>query len=121
MDEIKKMLDEEIRFEIDNLGDIDIGSEKQTVAVDNLAKLYKLRIDENRNLSDADEKQKQLKEDARIQRIRLGIEIASIIVSVAFSSHWMRKGYEFETNQTYTSTTFRDCRKGVFDRFRLKK
>ena len=121
MDEIKGMLDEEIKSEIENLNDIDIGSEEHTAAVDNLTKLYKLRIEENRNLSDADEKQKQLKEDKKAQWLRLGVEVVGIIVSVAFSSHWMRKGYEFETNQTYTSTTFRDCRKGIFDRFKLKK
>lgn len=43
-DEIKAKLDEEIMDQLSVLSDMDVGSDKRKTAVDDLVKLYRLRI-----------------------------------------------------------------------------
>ena len=108
MDEsVKTLLDNEIRNEFENLSMLEQGSEEHAKAVDNLAKLYKLKTDEERV-------KQETKDQALDRYIRLGVEIAGIVLPLAFYGYWMRRGFEFEANGTFTSTTFR----GLFSRFR---
>ena len=53
---IKDLLNEEIAMEIQNLSEFKAGSDEKSSAIDDLAKLYKLRIEENKSEWDADEK-----------------------------------------------------------------
>lgn len=48
-DEIMELLGEEIKSQIESLSSLEAGSKEQSDAVDNLAKLYRLRIEENKN------------------------------------------------------------------------
>lgn len=48
-DEIKAKLDEEIMDQLSVLSDMDAGSDKRKTAVDDLVKLYRLRIEETKN------------------------------------------------------------------------
>ena len=52
---IKDLLNEEIAMEIQNLSEFKAGSDEKSSAIDDLAKLYKLRIEENKSEWDADE------------------------------------------------------------------
>ena len=47
-DEIKAKLDEEIMDQLSVLSDMDVGSDKRKTAVDDLVKLYRLRIEETK-------------------------------------------------------------------------
>ena len=127
-EEIRDLLGEVIKTEIRNLSTLDAGSKEKSIAIEDLAKLYRLRIEETRNEWDFNEKyesrdsdmqfkKNQLEEQVKDRYFRLGVEVASIILPLIFYGIWMRKGFKFEETGTFTSTTFR----GLFNRFRPTK
>lgn len=137
MDEnsIKELLNEEIAEEIQALSTLTSGSKEKSTAIDDLTKLYKLRIEENKSEWDADEKYNrrmmedesnvrenevkrvQIAEQVKDRYFRLGIAAAELMIPLMFYGVWMKKGFKFEETGTYTSTTFR----GLFNRFRPTK
>lgn len=137
MDEnsIKELLSEEIAEEIQALSVLEAGSKEKSTAIDDLTKLYKLRIEENKSEWEADEKynrrvmedeantrddelkQIQIAEQVKDRYFRLGIAAAELMIPLMFYGIWMKKGFKFEETGTYTSTTFR----GLFNRFRPTK
>lgn len=152
-EEIKELLDEEIANEIKDLSQFNSGTEEKSQAVNDLAVLYKLKIEETKVGMDFDEKRERRKmdkdihlkdgafkeqqiyndnrvheNDDRIKRdqlaeqvkdryMRLGIAAAEIILPLIFYSVWMKRGFKFEEEGTYTSTTF----KGLFNKFKPTK
>ena len=58
MDEtnVRDLLEQEIAAEFEDLNSLNPGSKEKSVAIESLAKLYKLKIDEDRNIWDSDEK-----------------------------------------------------------------
>lgn len=132
---IKDLLNEEIAMEIQNLSEFKAGSDEKSSAIDDLAKLYKLRIEENKSEWDVDEKydrrvmeeeantkddelkQKQLEEQVKERYFRVGVAAAELMVPLIFYGIWMRKGFKFEETGTYTSKTFT----GLINRFRPTK
>ena len=132
---IKDLLNEEIATEIQNLSELKAGSDEKSSAIDDLAKLYKLRIDYKNSEWDADEKydrrvmegeantkddelkQKQLEEQVKERYFRVGVAAAELMVPLIFYGIWMRKGFKFEETGTYTSKTFT----GLINRFRPTK
>ncbi len=129
MDEnIKDLLGEEIKAQIEGLSDLEVGSKEKSTAISDLVTLYRLDIEATKNELEFDEKREsreleeqlkrdQLKEQVKDRYCRLGIEVASIVLPLIFYAAWMRKGFKFEETGTYTSTTFR----GLFNRFRPTK
>lgn len=124
-EEIKDLLGEEIKAEIRDLSTLEPGSKEKSTAIDDLAKLYRLRIEETKNEWDFNEKydaresdntlkKDQLEEQVKDRYFRLGLEAAGIILPMVFYAVWMRRGFRFEETGTYTSTTFR----GLFNRFK---
>lgn len=127
-EEIRNLLGEEIKAEIRDLSTLEPGSKEKSTAIEDLAKLYKLRIEETNNEWDFNEKydaresDKQLKKDQLEEQVkdryfRLGVEAAGIILPLIFYATWMKRGFRFEETGTYTSTTFR----GLFNRFKPTK
>lgn len=120
-EEIKTLLEEEIRTEIENLSSLSAGSEEHTKAVDNLAKLYRLKLDEDKTsmeyLEKSESKTTQIEENVKDRYVRIGIAAAELVLPLMFYAVWMRRGFKFEENGTYTSTTFR----GLFNRFKPTK
>lgn len=117
MEEIDELLVEEIKSQISDLSLLKEGSEEKSLAIDNIAKLYRLRIEETKNQQEFDEKHERLGEQVKERYFRFGIAVAEIVLPLIFYASWMRKGFEFEKDGTYTSTTFR----GLFNRFRPTK
>lgn len=124
-EEIRRLLGEEIKTEIQKLSSLESGSKEKSTAIEDLATLYRLRIEETKNELDFDEKydsrasDQQLKKDQLDEQVkdryfRLGVEAASILLPMMFYAVWMRRGFRFEETGTYTSTTFR----GLFNRFK---
>ena len=128
MEEIRNLLDEEIKAEIEALSSMQFGSNEHLTATENLATLYKLRVDETKTALDFEEKSEnrknddefkknQLAEQVKDRYFRLGTAAAELILPLMFYAIWMRRGFKFEESGTYTSTTFR----GLFNRFRPTK
>jgi hypothetical protein len=127
-EEIRDLLGEVIKTEIRNLSTLDAGSKEKSIAIEDLAKLYRLRIEETRNEWDFNEKYEsrdsdiqfkkdQLEEQVKDRYFRFGVEAAGIILPLIFYAIWMKRGFKFEETGTYTSTTFR----GLFNRFKPTK
>ena len=127
-EEIRRLLGEEIKTEIRDLSTLEPGSKEKSTAIEDLAKLYRLRIEETRNEWDFNEKYEsrdsdiqfkkdQLEEQVKDRYFRFGIEAAGIILPLIFYAIWMKRGFKFEETGTYTSTTFR----GLFNRFKPTK
>lgn len=114
---LKDMLESEIKSEIENLSTLEPGSDKHSTAVKSLSELYKLNIEEDAHKKDDDNKNIQLKEQNKDRYIRLALEAASIVLPLVFYGIWMKRGFEFEKEGTYTSTTFR----GLFGKFKTTK
>ena len=107
MDQTKELLTRQIDTEIQNLATMEAGSEEKTATIDGLTKLYKLRIEETKNEKElkAQEAERDiLKKDKIVGRVLEGVGIGLPLV---FSWIWMKKGFKFETEGTYTSQTFR--------------
>lgn len=134
-DEIKDLLNEEIKNQILSLAELETGSNEKSTAIDDLTKLYKLRIEETKNELDDEEKEvrrlmedrqfddetlvkeKQLNEQVKERWFRLGIATAELVLPLIFYGAWMSKGFKFEETGAFTSTTFR----GLINRFRPTK
>ena len=119
--EMKRLLEEEIKTEIRDLSALPSGSDEKSLAIDDLAKLYKINIEETKVILDYGEnreRDKSLKSEQEKDRyLRYGIEVAGMILPLIFYNIWMNKGFKFEKNGTFTSTTFR----GLFNRFKPTK
>lgn len=78
---------------------------KQAVEFENAKTIYE---------NDCIFREKQLSEQKKDRYLRIGLEVASIIVPLMFYRKWMEEGFKFEETGTYTSTTFR----GLIGKFR---
>jgi len=127
-EEIKEMLGEEIKAGLSDLSSLETGSKEKSEAIDDLVKLYKLKIEESKAemdyLKEIDEhersdqtKREQLSEQVKDRYFKLGIAAAELVLPLMFYAAWMKRGFQFEKDGTYTSTTFR----GLFNRFRPTK
>ena len=106
-EENRSLLEEEIRTEIKRLSTLDSGTQEHTTAVDSLTKLYKLKLEEDKNAiehmekienreSDKDFKYAQMDEAVRDRYVRIGIAAAERIIPLVFDGIWMRRGFKFE-------------------------
>lgn len=127
-EENRSLLEEEIKAEIKRLGFLESGSQEHTTAVDSLTKLYKLKLEEDKNTyerldkienREIDQKSKtaQMAESVKDRYFRFGMAAADLVLPLMFYGVWMRRGFKFEQNGTFTSQTFR----GLFSRFRPTK
>ncbi len=127
-EEIKGLLEEEIKMEIKNLNSFEAGSQEQSVAIDNVAKLYKLKLEEDKLSNERDEKidnremevnfkHVQMEEAIKDRYFKLSIAAAELVLPLMFYGIWMRRGFKFEKDGTFTSQTFR----GLFSRFKPTK
>lgn len=134
-EKIKDMLDEEIANEFQALSGLKTGSQEQTVAIDNLATLYRLRIEESKsdweagdkydrlemekeaNDRDNELKQTQIAEQVKDRYFRVGVAAAELIIPLMFYGLWMNKGFKFEETGALSSSTF----KGLIKHFRPTK
>jgi ABC-type uncharacterized transport system involved in gliding motility auxiliary subunit len=125
-EEINEKLDEVMLSQIEDLYDLDPGSKERSAVVEDIAKLYKVRMEAEKNENDLydarlkrtnefeeiereDElKKKQFKVDIRNSIIKYSIEAAAIAVPAAVNVYFMVKGFKFEETGGYCSTTFRN-------------
>lgn len=132
---IEELLSEEIAEQIKALSGLESGSKEKSTAIDDLTKLYKLRIEENKSEWDADEKynsriadseakkrdeefkQQQISEQIKDRYFRAGIAGAELIIPLIFYGIWMNKGFRFEETGTISSQVFRN----LINRFRPTK
>ncbi len=121
---IQEMLDNEIRSEIAKLSELENGTKEMASAVEDVAKLYKLKLESEKNATDwcsheTDEqfKREQFAKDLISNKLKLGAEIGMFLLELAFAAYWAKRGFEFEKDGAFTSSTL----KSLFSRFKFKK
>ncbi len=121
---IEDMLEEVIKTEIENLSYLSDGSDEKTMAVDNLVKLYKLKIEDDKlaidysnNESNDELECKRIREQIKDRYFKLGIAAAELMIPLIFYGVWISMGFKFEEEGTFTSPTFR----GLFRHFKPTK
>ncbi len=116
-EDTKQMLNEAIKTQFEDIARYISGSDEREKAVDEMIKLYKLKIEENKSKLEYEkfvtEKNKLKKQDKR-ERFKLGIEVMGLVLPLIFYAYWMKQGLKFEESGTFTSTTFR----GLFQKFK---
>lgn len=112
-----ELLNEVISEQLKNLKNIEPGSQDHIDATESLAKLYKLKIEEETSIMEIGNKINQSKKENRNSIIKMSVEVAGIVLPLVFYASWMNKGFKFEQTGTFTSTTFR----GLFQKFKTTK
>ena len=129
MEEIKKMIDAEIAKRIEEVSKLKPGTDEYSIAVNNLAVLHRLRIDEEKIEIDSEDrrekrrieenlnndryqmdyraKEEELKDKTVNRYWTMGLEAGMFLLTMAFRSHWMKQGFLFEETGTFTSDTFK--------------
>ena len=101
MDKIQALLDERIEKDIQNLDMLD-GSQKSD-AIDDLTKLYKLRIEDTKinvdqavSAKELELKQKQANSQKVDRWINVGLQVGLSLASLIAYDIWFRRGLKFE-------------------------
>lgn len=100
----------------DKILDLEVGSEEWCKAVHGAAELGKVYIDEAIELRKIEQEQEKLeleRKKAMWDKVKLGIETATVVVVMLWTSAETRKGYEFEKTGTVTSNTFKRILNGM--------
>lgn len=111
---LKKKLNEELEGELAGLSSLVQGSEEHSAAVESAMKLYKLKIEEDNNEREAENRKKQNKSQNLNQWLTLGVTAAIGIANIALNWYFCERGFRFEEEGTYTSQTH----KNLFPKFK---
>ena len=128
MTEINQLVDLELKRQLKALPDLETGSAEQVAAVKNLTALYEARINEDKLLLDAKEKQEARESELRLKEadreekkvdrmFHAGIALLEIGLPLVCYGHWFRKGLKFEETGSITSSMMRN----LINKFRTKK
>ena len=120
-DQTRKLLTEQIEATLKELDSLPQGKDREA-AVDSLCKLYRLRIDEDKNetelrkVQDDNFAKEQIAEkelrSASIDRwVGYGLQALGIVLPLSFYAVWMKRGLQFEETGSFTSKTFQGLTK----------
>ena len=136
-EDIIMMLDEQIKAELEGLSGIEVGSKEHTEAIEGLAKLYRLRIDDskaameyNKEIDDDEFRKKQMEQEEKFHNeqaereeqsrkeqlaeqkkdryIKIGIAAAELMVPLVFFAKIYQMGYDLEKDGTFTVQTMKN-------------
>lgn len=103
MTEIRELLDEKIKTELENLDCLETGSDKKSSAVEDVTKLYKLQIEESRAENEQADKEAQRKEAKKDRWINVVTQVSLAIGGWIVYDIWNKRGLKFEETGTVTS------------------
>lgn len=136
-EDIITMLDEQIKAELGGLSGLAVGSKEHTEAIEGLAKLYRLRIDDskaameyNKEIDDENfrrdqmeqektqhqeqvereeqSRKEQLAEQKKDRYIKIVIAAAELMVPLVFFAKIYQMGYDLEKDGTFTVQTLKN-------------
>lgn len=136
-EDIITMLDEQIKAELGGLSGLAVGSKEHTEAIEGLAKMYRLRIDDskaameyNKEIDDENfrrdqmeqektqhqeqvereeqSRKEQLSEQKKDRYIKIGIAAAELMVPLVFFAKIYQMGYDLEKDGTFTVQTLKN-------------
>lgn len=143
MDDIKQMLDEQIKTEIEGLASLQTGSEEKSKATHVVTELYKLRLDEmkikaereehlDRNELERDKHflESQSRDDERVLKevqyksqnldrwINVGLITGQLLITIIAYDIWNRRGLKFEEEGTIRSPHTRNLLSKMIPNFK---
>ena len=124
----EELLNEAIVNGFSELGDTKPGSNERTKAVEDIATLYKLKLEGDKvhldhmdkvDARDAEfnQNREQMRAEEKSKWWKFGLDAAGLVLPLAFYGVWMYKGLKFEETGFLTSQTFR----GLVSKFRPTK
>ena len=127
-EKIRELLNKRLESEINGLDCLPQGSPEHSAAVESFTKLYKLKLEEDKNElehnnniknreSDEYYKNAQMNEAVKELYFKYGMTAVELFLTLGFYGIWMRRGFKFEEKGVFTSQTFR----GLFSRFKPTK
>lgn len=114
---IEESMDNEIERRIDELSQLELGSEKYIAAVKGIAGLYNLRLDQTKmeiaygnQKDEIDIRKAELEKEELDRKIRNRLAVAEIGAPLMFYAIWFYAGFKFETTGNFTSGIFKEIR-----------
>ena len=136
------LLEEQLQTGIKHIGELQDGSEEKARQIDDVATLYKLKIEEakahaaivqaendrvkNENDRIKNERESEhnaavLKHEKILQYVKTGAEVGIFLIGLAFYGKEITRGYKYEENGYVASKTFMGVINNCFGRFRFSK
>lgn len=104
----KELLDERIKTDIEGLSVLEPGSEQKEKEVENLTKLVKLQMDDDKSNRENEDAQKR----SIIDSAKIASEVGLGVINLVAVCYWMRKTFKFEETGSITSAAGR----GMFNK-----
>lgn len=108
----RELLDEVIRKTLEDISELEEGSEKKADAIDNLKELYRLKIDDDKNNWEyndrAEKRAEELNAQKKDRRVRIGLELTSIFAPLLGYASLFARGLKFEETGAITSSMVRN-------------
>ena len=111
------LLKKEIEREIKLLESLEPGSPEHATAVARVNKLYRLKLDDEKSVSEYLEKHDQMKDAIKERYWKYGMAALNLFAPLCFYGIWVIMGFNFEKTGSITSDVFR----GLVNRFRPTK
>ena len=119
IDEVRDLLVDELKTEIEKLSTLKPGSNEHKAAVESIEKLYKLNIEETKNEREFMEKcdrDLEKERDWKLKNAQLkaqkwdlvakyGLQVLTFAGGLAYYAYWLTKGFKFEEEGTWRSPT----------------
>ncbi len=109
----KDLLEEEIKTQIEDLKYLSPGSEEKSRAIEDVAKLYRVRVDELKADYDYSDKYERLEAEREQNKIQLAeqqkdrkIRVVETVVPLTFYTAFLIAGFRFEKTGNFCSKTF---------------
>lgn len=104
--ETKYMLEDALQTQIAAINEAEFGSKERSVMIDDLVKMYRVKIDEQRmewEFSVKYEEHKDKKPGKYDRAIDIGLKISGLVIQPLVFIYLFREGLKFETTGSYTS------------------
>jgi len=118
-----QLIRDEVVSELEALKELPLGDEKHAKAVEDICKLYRLGLEEDKIRSDCQHEQERLdqnelydaklkiaqfEDNAKNRKYELAIALIGTIGPMLLYSIYLGKGFKFEESGTYTSQTLKN-------------
>jgi hypothetical protein len=100
--------------QLERVDSLDTNDENYDREVKYLNTLGDLEVEMAKVETASREKNEQVVEQKKDRYIRAALDVFGVVVPIVFYGIWMKRGFEFEKEGTFTSTTFR----GLFGKFK---
>ncbi len=114
-EESRRLLEEAIKSAFEYLQTLDPGSDEYTAAVENLNKLYKQKLEEDKNDIEWEDNKNRRESDDNYRRAQMKemvkdrwFKAALAGSELAFYATWMVLGLNFEKTGSFLTQTFRN-------------